>query len=389
MSETRAEQRDPGALKAFDRLSAQPKVEAFLRKSAAAGQLSHAYLFVGAPGSGMEDAALALAQALVCPDGGCGACDECIRVAHRTHPDVHWYQPASTTGYMIDQVRAWIEDVNLSSVRGRGKVYIVAEAERLWGQTANALLKTIEEPPEDVTFILLARTQDAVLSTIVSRCQVVPFRAPSSQAALLQLCQRTGVDEARARIALAICGGVDAAERYFAEPRRSEVRRRMLSALRNLSRADACDILQYAQDITEGVQDIYNPKPKTKEEKKQAERAEAEDDRARLEYLSDKGLREAKAAEKRGRASAERSGMIEAINCCEAVLRDALLVSQNSNSSVINTDAEDLVARLAQAGPASCVHALQACAQAADDVRANVAPRLAFECMLLRMKEEF
>lgn len=384
-----SKQVDLASLHAFDRLGTQPKVEAFLRKSAATQQLSHAYLFVGAPGSGMEDAACALAQALVCPQGGCGSCDECIRVAHGTHPDVHWYQPASTTGYMIDQVRSWIEDVNLSAVRGRGKVYIVAEAERLWGSTANALLKTIEEPPDDVTFILMARTQDSVLSTIVSRCQVVPFRAPSSNAALEQLCQRTGKDEARARIALAICGGVDAAEHYFAEPRRSEVRRRALAALRNLSRSDACDLLQYAQDITCGVQDIYNPKPKTKEEKKQAEREEAESDKARLEYLSDKALREAKAQEKRGRASAERSGMIEAITCCEVVLRDALLVSQNPNSPVINTDAEDLVARLAAAGPASCVHALEACVQAADDVKANVAPRLAFECMLLRMKEEF
>ena len=87
-------------------LDTQPRVRDFLSHAVTTGRVSHAYLFVGAPGSGKLDAAWALAQALLCENDGCGACDACVRVARHTHPDVHVYEPESATGYLIAQVRA-------------------------------------------------------------------------------------------------------------------------------------------------------------------------------------------------------------------------------------------------------------------------------------------
>ena len=90
----------------------------------------------------------------MCPQGGCGACDDCVRAARRVHPDVHLLQPQSAVGYLVSQIRELIDDMPLAPIRGRGKVYILDEAEGLTSATANALLKSLEEPPDHVMFIL-------------------------------------------------------------------------------------------------------------------------------------------------------------------------------------------------------------------------------------------
>ena len=141
----------------------------------------------------------------ICADGGDGSCDECIRVAHRTHPDVRWLAPGSVTGYLVDQVRDVIADASLSPARATRKVYIVERAELLRGAAANALLKTIEEPPSDVIFVLMARAEETVLPTIVSRCQVVRFQVIAPDVALAELV-RSGATEREARIALSVAG---------------------------------------------------------------------------------------------------------------------------------------------------------------------------------------
>lgn len=133
--------------RALEVLSQQPRVQRFLAAAVAEGRLSHAYLFVGAPGAGMVEAAFAVAQCALCPDGGDASCDDCIRIAHRTHPDVRYLKPESATGYLVSQVRDLIADVPLAPVRARSKVYIIDDAGLLRGASANALLKTIEEPP--------------------------------------------------------------------------------------------------------------------------------------------------------------------------------------------------------------------------------------------------
>ncbi len=220
------------------KLSGQKRVKSFLTRAVeGAAGAAHAYLFVGAPGSGKLEAAWALAQALLCEDGGCGACDNCMRAARRTHPDVHYYTPESATGYLISQTRELLEDVALAPIRAKHKVYIIDRAEQMRANTANALLKTIEEPPKTVTFILLGTSTDTILPTIVSRCQCVPFRTLPLDESAQTVARATGVDLARCRMAVAVTGGPNAAIGFLKSAERQEVRRQMLRAIDMLRRS--------------------------------------------------------------------------------------------------------------------------------------------------------
>lgn len=364
--------------KALERISEQPRVQKFLSSAAREGRLSHAYLFVGAPGSGMEQAALALAQIAVCPAGGDATCDECIRVAHKTHPDVTWLAPASATGYLIDQIREVLELAALTPVRAKRKVYIVSEAHRLRGAGANALLKTIEEPPDDVMFILLARTTDAVLPTIVSRCQVVPFRTVSSRVAAEHVAAITGATPEEARIALALTGSAEQAAAYLNSSSRRDYRRKILQALSELKHDDGWDVVVVAEELTS----LLSSNLKSFSEKKKEEHDKMGD------FLSAKALKDLEAATKREVSARERSAIMEMIGCVESVLRDVLARVLQTDAQLINTDYETLVERLAaRSDAAGVLDALRACEQATDDVVHNVSPRLVLECMLLSLKE--
>lgn len=145
-------------------------------------RLSHAYLVTGPAGVGKATLARAFAQALQCqtPDPAarpCGACRSCELTAAARHPDVFWVEPPSADrAISIDQIRELQHHATLSPVEGRWKVLIVRDADRATLHAANALLKTLEEPPPHVILILTAPMRDALLPTIVSRCQVLALR---------------------------------------------------------------------------------------------------------------------------------------------------------------------------------------------------------------------
>ena len=189
---------------AFENILGQPKVREFLRASVVSERVTQAYLFVGPAGSNKTQAAYALAQALMCPKGprgprggSCGACDRCGRILRRKHPDVRYFAPAGANGYLVEQVREIVADTALSPIQADKKIYILDRVDQLGASAANAFLKTLEEPADDVVMILLGRTRESVLPTIVSRCQVVPFRhIPASEAAGI-VAQNTGADPAQ------------------------------------------------------------------------------------------------------------------------------------------------------------------------------------------------
>lgn len=198
----------------LSQLDMQPRVRSFLARALEQGRTSHAYLFLGAPGSGKLEAAWALAQALICDDGGCGTCDHCVRVARRTHPDVHLFSPESATGYLIAQTRELLEDVALAPIRAKAKVYIVDRAEQLRANSANALLKTLEEPPAHVIFVLCTTDPQKILETILSRCQRFDFHRIGNEDIehrLAYVCEQEGFDyddEALAIVARHAKGGM-------------------------------------------------------------------------------------------------------------------------------------------------------------------------------------
>ena len=107
----------PAQTRLLAKLDTQQRVRDFLTNAVASCRASHAYLFLGAPGAGKLDAAWALAQAFLCEQDGCGACDSCVRGARHTHPDVHYYTPVSATGDLIAQTRELRDDVPLALIR--------------------------------------------------------------------------------------------------------------------------------------------------------------------------------------------------------------------------------------------------------------------------------
>ena len=363
---------------ALDSLSDQPRVRDFLATAVAEKRLSHAYLFVGAPGSGKHEAAEALAKCVVCPNGGDATCDECRRVAHRTHPDVRWLMPGSATGYLVAQIREVIDDVSLAPTRARTKVYVFERAELLRGTAANALLKTLEEPPASVMFILCARTVASMLPTIVSRCQQVPFRATSPRAALEAVMRSCATDEQEARIALAVAGTPTRATEFLQSTARRQVRRLVVGALDALARDDSWDVLLAAREI---VGAVSVPLADVKQAQEDALK-ETQD------FLTAAALKQVEDANKRELTARERSGMMEALAAIESLLRDVLVRCEDVSESIVNEDAAAAVDRIA-AGctTAGALRALNAVTRARGDLARNVSPQLTLEVMLLRIKE--
>lgn len=359
-------------------LSDQPRVRDFLARAVVEGRLSHAYLFVGAPGSGKHEAAEALAKCIVCPNGGDSSCDECRRVAHKTHPDVHWYAPASTVGYLADQVREVIADAQLAPMRAPSKVYVLERAELLRATAANALLKTLEEPPAGVTFILCGRTVASLLPTIVSRCQVVPFSSVPPEVALARVQREAVATPQEAVIALSVAGSASHAVEFLRSPGRRQVRRLVVSTLDQLARDDSWDVLQAARQIVEEAKlplaDVA------------AAQKEALDESS--DFLTAAALKQLEDANKRELSARERSGMMEVLAATESVLRDVLVRCEDVSRKIVNEDAAAAIERIAAAtGVGGVTRALAACSAAAEDLAHNVSPQLALEAMLLSIKE--
>ncbi len=141
-------------------------------------RLHHAYLFTGAAQVGKTTLARAFAQALLCREGAgfpCNECQTCRRIREGRYPDVQ-VVGAERNNIQIEQVRALQSDAALSPLEGRYRVFIIREIERATLPAANALLKTLEEPPPQVILLLTSARRDQVLPTIISRCQVVALR---------------------------------------------------------------------------------------------------------------------------------------------------------------------------------------------------------------------
>lgn len=179
-----------------------------LKRSLASERVAHAYLLTGPPQIGKRSLALNFAQALNCLDQEkpCGQCLACSKIAHGSHPDVQVIQGEGRT-IKIDQMRTLRHEAALFPLEGRWKVYIIRQMEQATAEAANCLLKTLEEPPSHVILMLTASEAEALLPTIVSRCQVLNLRPLATETVQRSLQERWGVDAKRAQLLARLSGG--------------------------------------------------------------------------------------------------------------------------------------------------------------------------------------
>jgi DNA polymerase-3 subunit delta' len=344
---------------------------------------SHAYLFSGPPGVGKSEAAVAFAAGLACPDKGCGECSTCRRVMQGVHPDVEVVAPEGTSIRKEE-----ITDINLHAVyrpyEAHAKVYIFLEAESFNAEASNAFLKTLEEPPLHVHFVLVTDRPDRLQPTIVSRCQPVSFSPVPMPVLTADLVQRFGLPETEAALLARVSGGNLAHARELATSESARRQRAgLLDLARDLPRLGPLDTQVAVDDLMATV------------DARAGERAgelEAELTQA-LEWAADARTKAwlKKRHEEKVKRQQRRlviSGLQLAIRTLAGWYRDMALVAVGAQEGVLNQDRlEELQAGVSPGRALAYARAVEATGLAQQRLRYNVDARCAIGAMFCSIKE--
>ena len=203
-------------------------------------RVAHAYIFVGPSGVGRKLTAGVLARTLNCENRKdaqpCGACASCRLIAAGKHPDVQTIVPTKRSSTItVEQIEALLPFAHMRPIRGSHKVFIICEADRLRVETANKMLKTLEEPPPRTVFILITEKLESVLPTVASRCQPIKFNRLRAESVNRLLVSDFGIDPQNAATAAELSGGQVTRGLEFADPARTEAVLEILGSLEGLS----------------------------------------------------------------------------------------------------------------------------------------------------------
>ena len=365
---------------AFSGILGQPKVRDFLRKSVAGNHVSQSYIFLGPAGSNKTQAAYALACAFVCdnPDsmgGQCGKCENCRKILAHKHPDVKYYAPEGQNAYLISQIRDIIHDTELASVQGGKKVYIIDRADLLGSGPANAFLKTLEDPIPNTCMILLGRSANAVLPTILSRCVCVPFRQIPPEEAVGIISQNTGVDMQKSKIALVSSGySITSAIKMIKTPDNSMLylRQQLVEKIMTCATASDWDVLKTVKEILELI------KAPTDDYRRQLEEEIAKSE----EFLSNTAKKSIEASNKRGLKRHE----IKMINFVLDI-EISLLCDILHENEIVNVDYSQNILSLANhKRTASVVKAIEAVRELQSSITYNVSVESIVDLALIEFK---
>jgi DNA polymerase III subunit delta' len=371
----------------FAGIPGQQRAKDFFARVIRDGSLSHAYLLAGPEGLAKTAFARELGVALVAACGGCGACPECERARNGVHPDLHVLEREGDL-IRVDQVEPVVADLSLKPFSAARRVWIITEVEYLHPAAANKLLKSIEEPPSYVVFILVTDRLERVLPTIVSRCQTVEFRPLSDTEVSAYLVDRYRLDavaaEAMARLSL---GSVERAARLAedaAGPRRRE------------------EYLHYVAQLAAGARPAEGPEPGAAFigvlERQQAEVAAAlEEDLARRiadlrRQFQDKRdldwyVRQAEGRAKREEARRRRVAAQDALDLLVSWVRDLWVVASGASDVLWNSDHRDALVEAVVATPEHYARLLGVAARTRKDLYLTVDQKLAFQAMFARFEE--
>lgn len=191
----------------FDRIIGHSRQKDFLRRTLANNRLAHAYLFEGPEGVGKRLTALALARAVYCLEGnGCGDCVPCRKIDHNNHPDLQIIEPDGQK-IKIEQIRELQRTLSFKPVESSRRICLIDQADKMNAAAANSLLKTLEEPSAETLIILLSARPEALLSTVLSRCQRLPFNRLPQACIESTLIEQRGFGRDEAHIIAALADG--------------------------------------------------------------------------------------------------------------------------------------------------------------------------------------
>ncbi len=344
---------------------------------------SHAYLFTGPPGVGKSEAALAFAAGLACSDGGCGVCSTCRRVLEGLHPDVEIIAPE---GNFIRKQE--ITEINLHAAyrpyEARAKVYIFLEADSFNAEAANAFLKTLEEPPGHVHFILVTDHPGHLLPTIASRCQPVAFSLVPTPAMAADLVSRFGMSPEAAALLARVAGGNLSYARELATSESARRQRgQLLDLARDLPGAGLMDTQVALDDVMAGIDARAGERAGDLEAELQKALQWAGDARTRS-WLKKRHEEKVKRQQRR----LHTQGLQTATRVFAGWYRDLALVSAGADAAALNQDRlEELRAAALPGGILAYTQAVMAVRKAQERLRYNVDARCAIGDMFRSIKE--
>ncbi|GAA3386763.1 DNA polymerase III subunit delta' [Cryptosporangium minutisporangium] len=358
------------------------------------GEMTHAWLFTGPPGSGRSVAARAFAAALQCPRGGCGECNECHTTLGGTHADVRIVAPEGLS-IGVSDMRALVLRAASSPSGGRWQVVLVEDADRLTEAASNALLKAVEEPTDRTVFLLCAPSAhpDDVSVTIRSRCRVVPLRTPSASAVADVLARRDGVDETTARWAAAVAQGHVGRARRLARDADAQARRRAVLAVpRSLSNISACYDAAEALIAASEAEAAAATEGQAAAEKANLERALGAGGTGKGATAATRGtagqIKELERKQKSRATRAQRDALDRALVDLAAFYRDVLMVRLGAAVPLVHVDIEDVVrAAAARWEPESVLRRIEAVLRCRTALEENVKPRIAVEALMVTLFE--
>lgn len=369
----------------------QDEAVATLRAAAAdPSAMTHAWLITGPPGSGRSNAARAFAAALQCGGADPVADERAItEVLAGTHPDVTVVATDKVT-IAIDEVRSLIGLAQRSPARGRWRVIIVEDADRMMERTSNVLLKAIEEPPERTVWLLCAPSPQDVVVTIRSRCRPVVLRVPPVGAVADLLARRDGIDrEVALAAARAAQSHIGLARRLARDADARARRARVLSIARRIRGVG--DAVLAAGELNEVAQ---AEAAASTEERNAAEKAEllrtlgAEPGQTLPPNLRSQ-VRQLEDDQKRRATRAQRDVLDRALVDLLSLYRDVLVVQLGSDVELVNTELAEAVDDLAHGStPEQTLRRMDAIGQARTRLAGNVAPLLALEAMAIALRPQ-
>ncbi len=346
----------------FSDLIGHEPVVRVLQGAIRGGKVAHAYLFLGPEGVGKTTTAHLFAKALNCERAEadcCDACESCRRADADNHPNLHLMTLAGGKERVsIEQVRALQHEVALKASGGGRRVFILPEAEKMSIQAANAVLKTLEEPPPSVTIILISANPSELLPTVYSRCQTIRF-APTTREQIRQALQeRFSVPEEEARFLAAYSNGRPGiALRMARDSAALDHRSEMLSLLEQFARSDSIGAFRLAEGIRTLVPSSGGDDPEDEPDEE-----------------SDG---------KRKKKGGSRAQIAASLDIAQAWFRDLLAIKESCDEEVIlNADRMDSLREAASRFTADQIRrGIAAAAEAKHRIGRNANPQLALEVM--------